>query len=169
MEKLKVGVVIFFVICSVIWAQDIKPVPQAVPLCEITIMPVESLANICPYNITIISPTPIYTEPNESTPIIYQAKSGQTFPVFEKKDDWYKVSKDIGWVLKTNVKETRIPPDSMKIKHIGRILYATDSFVLFWKSGKSYDITKLNELTKNCPIRKLKKFVRPEQEMNYGD
>jgi hypothetical protein len=59
-------------------------------------MPVESLANMCPYNITIISPTPIYTEPNESTPIIYQAKSGQTFPVFEQKDDWYKLSKDIG-------------------------------------------------------------------------
>jgi hypothetical protein len=156
MEKLKVGVVIFFIICSAIWAQEINPKPQKAPLCEITIVPVESLANIHPY-ITVISPTAIYNEPNESTPIIYQAKSGQTFTVFEEKDDWYKVSKAFGWVRKGYVKEHYKVEKINSIKHNGRILYVADSFLIFWKTQKPYDSRIINDFSIKIPYSEIDK------------
>jgi len=49
----------------------------------------------------------VYSRPSTSSPILYEAKDGETFDVLETLDGWYKVSLkngDIGWISETSVK-----------------------------------------------------------------
>jgi hypothetical protein len=153
MEKLKVGVVIFFIICSVIWAQGINPTPQKAPLCEITIVPVESLFNI--KSISITSPTTVYREPNNSSPKLYFAQAGQVLSVFEIKDEWYKISKESGWVQKSKVRVNY----NDRFKPIGRILYVADSFLIFYKTNMQYDSRLISNFSVKIPYSEIEKIA----------
>ena len=153
MDKLKAGVVIFLVICSVIWAQGINPKPQNTPLCEITIIPVESLSNI--KSISITSPATVYREPNNSSPKLYYPPPGQIFSVFEIKDDWYKIAKEFGWVQKSKVKVNYLE----RFKPVGRILYVADSFLIFLKANTQYDSRLISNFSVKIPYSEIEKVI----------
>lgn len=50
---------------------------------------------------------PVYSQPNTSSSVLYEAKDGETFKVLEISNGWYKVTlKDgsIGWISEASVK-----------------------------------------------------------------
>lgn len=52
---------------------------------------------------------PVYSQPNTTSSVLYEAKDGETFKVLEVNNGWYKVTLNdgsIGWVKETIVKST---------------------------------------------------------------
>jgi SH3-like domain-containing protein len=221
MKILKFSFWISVIIFSVIWAQEIKPTPRNVPLCEIKIVNVvrestlliATLSSVSIYsdsnisapisnqlkigdtfpiqdkkgdwykinlpngktgwimqtleNRTVIKTTAsavIYAEPNYTATPIYQSKINETFDIQDKKDDWYKIllpNGKTGWISRMFAKESKSYnitaftkgmsiKDTVKSvihesdKLVGRILYVTDSFLVFWQTKEQYDSSKIN-------------------------
>ncbi len=150
-------IIIFIFAMSFLWAQEIRPKPQNVPMCEITIVPVESLFNI--KSISIISPTYVYLEPDQSSSKPYVVQVNQSFSVNEIKDGWYKIAQ--GWVQKSKVRVNY----NDRFKPIGRILYVADSFLVFLKGKTQYDSRLINDFSIKIPYSEIEKVsIKPTRK-----
>lgn len=66
----------------------------------------EPMLNVLPSPASDVS-YPVYSQPNTSSSVLYEAKDGETFKVLEISNGWYKVTlKDgsIGWISEASVK-----------------------------------------------------------------
>lgn len=73
---------------------------------DTTVKQSEPMLNVLPAAETKDS-YPVFSRPDTSSSILYEAKDGETFDVLETLNGWYKVSLkngDIGWVSETSVK-----------------------------------------------------------------
>jgi hypothetical protein len=115
-------IIIFILATSFLWAQEIRPISQNVPLCEIEIRS-ESLFMISmpnPPTIIVKQPTQAYNEPTYESQPIYLLKTSDTFLIQGINENWYKISLpdgEIGWVLNTYVTEKRMDDISDAIKN----------------------------------------------------
>jgi hypothetical protein len=164
MKHIKFWAVAFVLICSVIWAVDIQPKLQNAPVCEITIVPEESLSNI--KSISIISPTNIYRKPEESSGKMEYVMVGRKFSVYEINGDWYKIYKKGSWVQKNKVKVDYKTKDI----RLGKILCVADSFLIFLKISKQWDNYQTSDSTSKIPYSKIGKiiFTSPKNRLLTG-
>ena len=92
---------------------EVKQVPvndskKEVQGVEDSIIKSEPMLNVLPSPAADAS-YPVYSQPNTSSKVLYQAKDGETFKVLEVSNGWYKVTLNdgsIGWISETIVKST---------------------------------------------------------------
>jgi len=85
---------------------------------------------------------------------------------------WFVLFCSVLWAQAIKPTPQNVPlceiQDTIGIIHKGRILYVSDSCVIFWSSNKSYDSSKINDYTIVLPYSNISKInVSKKRSIKY--